>query len=81
MPAEHPTTGSPLARLWQWIHGQLVQDVPEDLAVCEFDCRKLQCTMGEWETCERRLERVELQKKPRSGGAPAAKPVAPRNRK
>ena len=47
-------------RLWDWIKNQIVQEVPEYLAACEFDCRcvseclKNQCTSGERETRERR---------------------------
>lgn len=41
-------------RVRRWLHGQVVKEVPEDIAVCEFDCRKGQCRMGEWSTCERR---------------------------
>lgn len=33
----------------------LVREVPEDIARCEFECRKPQCRHGEWESCERRL--------------------------
>lgn len=61
--ADRVNSGGRLTRLWQWAKGQLVQDVPGDIAVCEFDCRKLQCTMGEWETCERRLEKAAQQAK------------------
>jgi hypothetical protein len=43
--------------LWRWVKDQIVQDVPKDSALCEFDCRKEQCTIGEWETCERRLDK------------------------
>jgi hypothetical protein len=39
----------------RWLKNQVIQEVPEDIALCEFDCRKPQCRMGEWETCERRL--------------------------
>jgi len=39
----------------RWLEGQLVEDVPDSLALCEFGCRKLQCRMGEWEQCQRRL--------------------------
>ena len=42
-----------------WLREQVVQDVPEDIALCEFDCRKGQCRMGEWESCERRLEDLQ----------------------
>jgi hypothetical protein len=33
----------------------VVQDVPDDLAVCEFDCRTLHCSQSEWASCERRI--------------------------
>lgn len=42
-------------RLWNWFRKGLIHDVPEDIAVCEFDCHKPQCRHGEWETCENRL--------------------------
>ena len=43
----------------QWVWNQIIQDVPEDTALCEFDCRKGQCDQGEWESCEKRLNRAE----------------------
>ena len=46
-------------RAWAWFAGELIHDVPEDLALCEFDCRKPQCTYSEWSSCERRLKRAE----------------------
>jgi hypothetical protein len=44
-----------LTRLWQWLKGQWIREVPKDLALCEFECRKAQCFEGEWDTCQRRL--------------------------
>jgi len=44
-----------IRRLSQWVLNHIVQEVPEDSALCEFDCRKGQCTVSEWATCERRL--------------------------
>ena len=46
------------ARLWQWLKGQFVGGVPDEIGLCEYDCRKHQCTMGEWETCDRRLNQA-----------------------
>lgn len=43
------------ARLRKWFRIRLVADVPEGMAACEFNCRRLECTHGEWETCPRRL--------------------------
>jgi hypothetical protein len=37
--------------LWTWLLGQMWQDVPETLAVCEFDCRTPVCRRGEWDRC------------------------------
>jgi curli biogenesis system outer membrane secretion channel CsgG len=55
-----------LARFWQWVKDQIVQEVPDDIAVCEYDCRKPQCVMGEWETCDRRLLKAAGEVMPRS---------------
>ncbi len=41
--------------LWCRLKSLLIADVPEDIAICEFDCRKSQCTYGEWATCQRRI--------------------------
>jgi hypothetical protein len=48
-----------LSRLWQHLKDGLIQEVPEDIACCEFDCRKGQCTQDEWESCPRRLSYLE----------------------
>lgn len=47
-----------LRNLWDWVWGQVIGEVPAHDALCEFDCRKPQCTEGEWENCTRRLERA-----------------------
>ena len=44
--------------LSHWIRNQLVAEVPADLAVCEFECRKTECSLDEWVCCERRLSRA-----------------------
>jgi len=51
--------GSAIRGFLQWVRDHFIQDVPEDTALCEFDCRKDQCTHGEWVSCERRLNRAE----------------------
>ena len=50
-------------RLWQRFRNKVIQEVPEDIQLCEFECRKLQCTMSGWARCERRLcSLVQIQK-------------------
>lgn len=51
----------PLARLWRWVTDQIVGEVPKESALCEFDCRKGQCEMGEWACCERRLRQANAE--------------------
>lgn len=43
--------------LRNWVAARIIRDVPSDIELCEFNCRKSQCTVGEWETCERRLRK------------------------
>ena len=47
---------NPLAGLWRRLQSWLIAEVPEDIAICEFDCSKNQCTYGEWATCQRRIQ-------------------------
>lgn len=47
-----------LRNIWDRVRGQIVGEVPETDALCEFDCPRLQCTEGEWEICNRRLHRA-----------------------
>jgi hypothetical protein len=46
--------------LWQRFKGLLIGAVPEDIAICEFDCRKNQCTYGEWASCQHRIQLTAL---------------------
>lgn len=55
---------SPLKGMWQWIKGQIIREIPKDIDMCEFDCRKGRCTIGEWETCDRRLSKADGELKP-----------------
>lgn len=42
-------------KLRQWFTQNAVE-IPEELSVCVFECRKSECQMGDWEKCEQRLE-------------------------
>jgi len=55
---------SRFVRLCRWVWDQIIGDVPNEIALCEFDCRKEQCAMGEWETCDRRLQQAAGELKP-----------------
>jgi hypothetical protein len=51
-----------LAKFLRLLRQQSVADVPLELELCEFDCRKPQCLKGEWEHCQRRLSFIEKTK-------------------
>ena len=61
-----------LQKVWDWVAGQFIGEVPEDDALCEFDCRKPQCHEGEWESCARRLQRAAGELMPAQGPTPKA---------
>jgi hypothetical protein len=37
-----------------WLLKNLIQEVPEELSVCEFDCPNNKCTVRDWGACELR---------------------------
>jgi len=41
--------------LWRRCKGEIVQRVPDEYRACEFECRQLECAMGDWVKCEKRL--------------------------
>ena len=41
-------------RGWRFLMDQLIQDVPESIPVCEFDCPETDCSAERWTSCERR---------------------------
>ena len=51
------TSSGVVHRMGRLFLNQLIQDVPDAVALCEFDCRG-QCASGEWVHCERRLQRA-----------------------
>ena len=55
-------------RLGGWVGAHLVQDVPEEIAACEFDCSKPECEGAELINCERRI-RVEAAERRTRGGS------------
>jgi hypothetical protein len=70
--ASHPSSrqsGGLFRRFGRWIAGMVVQDVPDDSALCAFDCQKTQCTTEEWAHCERRLSRAAGELWPQNGAA------------
>lgn len=63
-----------MRRVGEWVLGHVIQDVPEDVGLCEFDCRRADCLPGELEACERRQCRAKGELMP--GGARSQEPAA-----
>jgi hypothetical protein len=42
-------------KLLEWLR-MPVDEVPEEIAVCEFECGRTECRLGDWRCCERRLQ-------------------------
>lgn len=47
------TGGRMFSRFMHFLRN-LATEVPEDIAVCEFDCDRTECMEGDWRHCERR---------------------------
>lgn len=47
-------------RILTWLRRRLVEEVPLDVARCEFDCRKVQCRSSDWEACEDRKKDIAV---------------------
>jgi len=58
MPMSFSNLRISLSKLGHWAKEQIVAEVPDDLAVCEFDCRESQCSWDEWASCERRISKA-----------------------
>ena len=46
-----------LSSFGRWMKDQIVTDVPDDLGVCEFECRKSECPSSKWDRCQRRVSK------------------------
>jgi hypothetical protein len=48
----------PFIHLWKRLRDGIAQNVPEEDALCAFDCHKAQCSFGEWEMCDWRRRKA-----------------------
>ena len=55
-------------RLGGWVGAHVVQDVPEDIAACEFDCSKPECEGAELVNCEPRIRTAAAEHRAMYGG-------------
>jgi hypothetical protein len=61
-------------RFGGWIGVRLVQEVPEDIGACEFDCSKEECEGPDLRNCERRIRSEAAEHHAREGNVPPAQP-------
>lgn len=50
----------------------IIQDMPDELARCEFDCRVNECSHGNWMTCKKRILFAKQLRDPATFGAPGS---------
>jgi hypothetical protein len=60
------TVQTPQRKFRQLLKNQIAQDVPEADGLCEYDCRRQQCTEEEWATSERRIHKAAGELSPES---------------
>ncbi len=64
MPMNLTTLRNALSDFGHLVNDQIVSEVPEDLAICEFDCRESQCSSSKWVSCERRISAAARKSRP-----------------
>ena len=55
-------SGTPIGLLRDWMRrltAQLVQDVPEELSFCEYECRDPRCNMAKLAVCVKRTSHLD----------------------
>ncbi|PSN18629.1 hypothetical protein C7271_11575 [filamentous cyanobacterium CCP5] len=58
-----------LTALFQKFKEQLAPEVPAEVAACEFDCDRLDCSDQEWKTCANRLQKENAIKQNSQAGS------------
>ena len=48
-----------IGRVQRWFADHIVQNVPEDVSICEYECQEPDCHIAKWALCEKRTVRAE----------------------
>jgi len=73
-----PNNQGSFHQLWRRLKSQWIADsISDDIALCEFDCRKSQCRYDEWASCERRITKAAGELMPAARPAPGGRAPAP----
>jgi hypothetical protein len=46
-------------RVQRWLADHIIQNVPEEVSVCEYECQEPDCHIAKWAMCEKRATRPE----------------------
>ena len=49
----------PIERLRRWFSNHVIQNVPEEVSICEYECQEPDCHIAKWALCEKRTAHVE----------------------
>jgi hypothetical protein len=59
MPEHSAQPVGPFRQIWaRFKRNWIISEIPQEVALCEFDCRKGQCSQEEWAACKRRISRA-----------------------
>ena len=48
-----------IGRAQRWFADHIVQNVPEEMSVCEYECGEPDCHIAKWALCEKRVQQPE----------------------
>ena len=48
-----------IGRVQRWFADHIVQNVPEEVSICEYECLEPDCHIAKWALCEKRLSQPE----------------------
>lgn len=49
----------PLEQMRRWASDHLIQNVPDDVSFCEYECQDPDCHIAKWALCEKRTTHLE----------------------
>lgn len=63
-------------RVRGWVGSQVVSDVPDDIAACEFECKRPECSDEKFIGCERRRRAQAIAELAADAGTASTGPAA-----
>ena len=49
----------PFGQMRRWVSNHLIQNVPEEMSFCEYECQDPDCHIAKWAFCQKRTSAPE----------------------